>query len=86
MNYYPSHVGDLPPIEDDANGYASYGPIQAMRPSLFPGPNSVANRSMAVYERPDDFGLGPTGWSANNGSMGRPIACCNVQLFRIFDP
>ena len=56
-----------------------------MRPTLSPGPNSVAHRSMVVYEGPDDFGAQPTDDSANNGSMGNMIACCNVQPFTILD-
>ena len=79
MNLYPSHVGSLTPIKDDKNGDASYATIKAMRPNLFPDEKySVAARSMAVYERPYDLGLKPTKDPTNNGSMGSPIACCNV--------
>ena len=78
MNDTPSHVGNLTPIYDDWNGEATYGTEYAERPTLFWGTNSVVGRSMALYERPDDFGTKPTSESAYNGSMGRMIACCNV--------
>ena len=85
MNGSPSHVGDLKPIIDDSTGNASYGTVYANRPTLFWGTNSVARRSMVVYERRDDFGEYDTRPSQYNGSMGREIACCNVQLFRLRD-
>ena len=86
MNLYPSHVGSLTPIKDDKNGDASYATIKAMRPNLFPDEKySIAARSMAVYERPNDFRAKPTRDKYNNGSMGMPIACCNVRLIQIVD-
>ena len=80
MNGIPSHVGDLDPIVDDNQGNAFYGTIEANRPSLFPGTDSVANRSMVVHEMRDDFGTQGE-LSQYNGSMGREIACCNVVVF-----
>lgn len=84
FNGSPSHVGQLYPIVDDSAGNASYA-VSATRPTLYSGINSVAKRSMVVYESPDDFGTSPTVTSQYNGSMGREIACCNVQLFRVGD-
>ena len=81
MNGSPSHVGDLWPIVDNSLGNASYGTVAANRPTLYWGTNSVAKRSMVVYEKSDDFGTGQTYISAWNGSVGREIACCNVQLY-----
>lgn len=77
----PSHVGDLWPIVDFSGNAYYYS--MAGRPTLFGGSYNVANRSMVVYEKPDDFGYGGTSTSTYNGSVGREIACCNVRPFRI---
>lgn len=81
FNGSPSHVGQLEPIVDDDAGYATYGWISANRPTIFWGTKSVVGRSMVVYEMPDDFGASHT----STGSMGREIACCNLQLFAVLE-
>lgn len=82
QDFSPSHVGDLWPIFDDGAGNAWYYTM-ASRPTLFWGSNNVSNRSMVIYEEPDDFGFGNNQQSWYDGSMGREIACCNIRPFRI---
>lgn len=82
QDFSPSHVGDLWPIFDDGAGNAWYYTM-AMRPTLFWGSNNVSNRSMVVYENPDDFGFGGNQQSWWDGNVGREIACCNIRPFRI---
>lgn len=77
----PSHVGDLWPIVDFGGNAYYYS--MAFRPTLFGGMNNISNRSMVVYEKPDDFGHNSNWESQYNGSVGREIACCNVRPFRI---
>lgn len=67
----PSHVGALNPITGNAAGNGFYYSTPS-RPSLFGGSTNIANRSMLVYEKEDDF--------AGNS---RIIACCNVRQSRV---
>ena len=37
---------------------------------------------MTIYSHPDDLGLAGTWYSLNWGSMGKPIACCNIRRYK----
>ena len=74
---YDNHVGDLLPLTDNENGYASYY-IHALRPTLY-GRLSVLGKAMVVYEDDDDYGLGGSTISQTYGTVGEAIACCNIK-------
>ena len=78
---YPSHVGNLLPIKDDAAGNAWYS-TSAERPTLF-GTHTILKKAMTIYENDDDLGLAGTWASLNWGTVGSPIACCNIIGFQI---
>ena len=84
MDGSPSHVGDLWPVITDSFGSAYY--YQHPNRPTFYGPNHIYRRSMTIYEKPDDFGTQDTDESMMWGSSGRPIACCNIQGYRIWRP
>ena len=37
---------------------------------------------MTIYSHPDDLGLAGTWYSLNWGSVGKPIACCNIRRYK----
>ena len=78
---YPSHIGNLKPVKDDMLGNAWYW-ASADRPTMY-GKYNILKKAMTIYENDDDFGLAGTWHSLNWGTVGAPIACCNIRGFHV---
>ena len=62
------HAGDLPNLEADGEGNATYA-FETKLLTVAKGPNSVVGRAVVIHARPDDYKSQPA------GNAGPRIAC-----------
>ena len=70
------HVGDLRPIEANAQGTSKV--TFTDRWIVLIGVNSIMGRSIVVHKRPDDLGRGSSPDSKTTGNAGGRLACATI--------